>query len=387
VPLGAFLSGGIDSSAVVAMMRELGTEHLLTCSIGFKEPEYDESRYAQLVAGHLHTDHKSETVAAADFGLLDGLVDIYDEPFADSSAIPTYRVCELARRHVTVALSGDAGDENFIGYRRYRLFAGEESIRSRLPLGLRRAIFGPLGALYPKLDWAPRPLRGKTTFQALARDSLDAYLHGVSIFPEEGRRELFSQQFSRDLQGYQSKHFYRAAVTDKQFSDPLAMVQYLDFKTYLPGDILTKVDRASMANSLEVRVPFLDYRFVEWAAQLPTAVKLRGAEGKAILKKAMEPLLPREVLYRKKMGFAVPIDMWFRGPLTRRVESMLNGEVLRDSGVFDPARLGSLLREHESGRRNHSAVLWALLMFEGFLRKEQGTIAPEAGRALLAASG
>jgi asparagine synthase (glutamine-hydrolysing) len=142
-----------------------------------------------------------------------------------------------------------------------------------------------------------------------------------------------------------------------------------------------------MANSLEVRVPFLDYRFVEWAAQLPTAVKLRGGEGKAILKSAMEPLLPREVLYRKKMGFAVPIDMWFRGPLTRRVESMLNGEVLRDSGIFDPARLGSLLREHESGRRNHSAVLWALLMFEGFLRKEQGTIAPEAGRALLAASG
>jgi asparagine synthase (glutamine-hydrolysing) len=266
VPLGSFLSGGIDSSAVVAMMRELGTDPLLTCSIAFQEPRYDESAYAKMVATAKHTDHRSEIIAASDYGLLDRLMQIYDEPFADSSAIPTYRVCELARRHVTVALSGDGGDEDFLGYRRYRLFAMEQTVRAVIPGALRKPLFGVLGRYYPKLDWAPRPLRGKTTFQALARDPADAYLHGVSIFSNEGRRALFSAEFERELGGYNAAEVFRRHLSGRRFPDALSMIQYLDYQTYLPGDILTKVDRASMAHSLEVRVPFLDYRFVDWAA-------------------------------------------------------------------------------------------------------------------------
>jgi asparagine synthase (glutamine-hydrolysing) len=367
VPLGSFLSGGIDSSAVVAMMRELGTEHLLTCSIGFKEQRYDESEYAQMVARAKRTDHKSEVVEASDYGLLEKLVDVYDEPFADSSAIPTYRVCELARKHVTVALSGDGGDEDFLGYRRYRLFAMEQAVRATIPRGIRGPLFGALGRCYPKLDWAPRFLRAKTTFQALAREPAAAYLHGVSVFPDEGRRELFSADLERRLGGYRADEVFRSHLAGREFPDALSMVQYLDYQTYLPGDILTKVDRASMANSLEVRVPFLDYRFVEWAATLPTGAKLQKTEGKAVLKKALEPLLPREVLYRQKMGFAVPLDLWFRGALEERMAASLQGKTLGECGLFERPHLRRIGTDHRSGRRNYSAVLWALLMFEGFL--------------------
>lgn len=371
VPLGAFLSGGVDSSAVVAMMREISSARVLTCSIGFDEPQYDESRYADLVARQKGTDHKAETVAAGDYGLLDKLVDIYDEPYADSSAIPTYRVCELARRHVTVALSGDGGDEDFIGYRRYRLFAAEESVRSRIPAPLRRAVFGPLGRWYPKLDWAPRVFRGKTTFQALARESIDAYLHAVSICSAELRSNLFSPGFRRALQGYNSAEVFHRHARGREFSDPLALVQYLDYKTYLPGDILTKVDRASMAHSLEVRTPFLDYEFVEWAAALPSRVKLAGGEGKRILKEALRPLLPEDVLFRKKMGFAVPLDVWFRGSLRKHIADVVTGDRLADSGYFDPVMLRRMMTDHQSGRRDYSAPLWSLLMFDGFLKSRQ----------------
>lgn len=372
VPLGAFLSGGIDSSAVVAMMRELGTDSLLTCSIGFKEPRYDESAFADMVAKQKATDHKKEIVEASDYDLLDNLVGIYDEPYADSSAIPTYRVCQLARKHVTVALSGDGGDENYIGYRRYRLFSAEERLRNLFPPSLRRAIFGPLGRYYPKLDWAPRVVRGKTTFQALARESMEAYLHGVSIFPEEGRRWLFSDSFQSDLQGYSSVEVFKAHASNKEFADTLRMVQYLDFKTYLPCDILTKVDRASMAHSLEVRVPFLDHEFVSWTAGLPTRLKLHGGSGKHILKEALRPLLPADVLFRPKMGFAVPLDVWFRGSLQERMMSILEGERMADSGIFNPDALRSIGRDHRSGRRDYSAILWALVMFDGFLKNLAG---------------
>jgi asparagine synthase (glutamine-hydrolysing) len=378
VPLGAFLSGGIDSSAVVAMMREIGAGKILTCSIGFKEPRYDESRYARLVADAKQTDHKAEVVEASDYELLNKLVDLYDEPYADSSAIPTYRVCQLARRHVTVALSGDGGDEDFIGYRRYKLFAMEEQVRSRLPLSVRRAVFGPLGRLYPKLDWAPRVFRGKTTFQALARNSVEAYLHGVTLTSEEMRAQLFAPSFQRELQGYGAGEVFHGHVRDKSFADPLALVQYLDYKTYLPGDILTKVDRASMAHGLEVRTPFLDYEFVEWASSLPSDVKLRGSEGKHVLKRALEPVLPREVLYRDKMGFAVPLDTWFRGSLREHIADTVRGPRLAESGIFDPAMLSRMVDDHQSGRRDYSASLWALLMFDGFLRKQTSeTAAPE----------
>ena len=382
VPLGSFLSGGVDSSAVVAMMRELGTQHLLTCSIGFKEPRYDESTYAQLVARAKSTNHKADIVEASDYSLLENLVELYDEPFADSSAIPTYRVCELARRHVTVALSGDGGDEDFLGYRRYRLFAIEQAMRSLIPDLIRRPVFGALGNWYPKLDWAPRVVRGKTTFEALARDPADAYLHGVSIFPDKERERLFSHDLKRNLGGYNAAEVFRAHLDGHEFPDPLSMVQYLDYKTYLPGDILTKVDRASMAHGLEVRVPFLDYEFVEWAATLPASVKLSRRQGKVVLKKALEPLLPREVLYRDKMGFAVPLDVWFRGSLEDRMTASLEGSTLARCGLFDTESLRRIGVDHRSGHRNHSAILWALLMFEGFLR---GGGRPAAGHEPFAA--
>jgi len=384
VPLGAFLSGGMDSSAVVAMMREIGTERILTCSIGFSEPRYDESRFARLVADAKHTDHRTETVHASDYGLVDKLVGIYDEPYADSSAIPTYRVCQLARRHVTVALSGDGGDEDFIGYRRYRMFAAEERLRRLVPGGVRRAVFGALGRLYPKLDWAPRVVRGKTTFQSLARDPDEAYLHGVSVCAQDTRARIFSGDFTHQLDGYSASEVFRAHVAGKSFADPIARVQYLDYKTYLPGDILTKVDRASMAHSLEVRTPFLDYELVEWLARLPSGVKLRHGEGKYLLKRALEPLLPREVLYRSKMGFGVPLDIWFRGSLKEHIAASVRGTRLGESGIFDRRALDAIVAEHTSGRRDHSAVLWSLLMFDGFLSKHQERsvlVAAQAARA------
>ena len=262
-----------------------------------------------------------------------------------------------------------AGDENFIGYRRYQLFAFEETLRRLFPGRVRTSLFGALGRWYPKLDWAPRIFRGKTTFQALARSSIEAYLHGVSIFTEEGRRGLFSNDFFQSLDGYRSSEVFARHAEGKSFRDTLSMVQYLDFKTYLPGDILTKVDRASMAHSLEVRVPFLDHGFVEANATIPSDAKLSTGRSKHVLKEALRPLLPDEILFRKKMGFAVPIDIWFRGSLKERVGEVLRGPRLRDTGIFDPEYLGRLMHEHETGRRDHSPVLWALLMFDGFLEK------------------
>lgn len=373
VPLGAFLSGGVDSSAVVAVMAGLMGDSVKTCSIAFNDPDYDESTYARQVARQYHTDHSEHTVEVDDFGLLDTLVGTYDEPYADSSAIPTYRVCAAARERVTVALSGDAGDENFAGYRRYRLFAGEETVRGLIPAAIRRPVFGLLGRYYPKMDWAPRIFRGKTTFQALARDSVGAYLHGVSLTKAETRSQLYSTAFRSQLQGYDSRAVFDRHVQGRDFPDALSMVQYLDLKTYLVGDILTKVDRASMAHSLEVRGPFLDYEFIEWAASLPVDYKLRGGVGKYLLKKALEPMLPNDILYRQKMGFAVPLARWFRGPLNERVRALPDSPFLNADGIFDRRGLQSLVNRHLSGQRDFSPGIWSLLMLEGFLRSPAPT--------------
>jgi asparagine synthase (glutamine-hydrolysing) len=368
VPLGAFLSGGVDSSSIVALMAGLSSEPVNTCSISFGEREYDESAYAALVAQRYGTDHRVERVDPDDFDLVDKLVGIYDEPYADSSAMPTYRVCELARRKVTVALSGDGGDESFAGYRRYRWHRHEERVRAALPLPVRRAVFGTAGAVYPKMDWAPRPLRAKSTLQALARDSLEGYLHSVSLLPTEARARLYSDDFRRRLQGYGAIEVFRRYAEHAPTDHPLSLVQYLDFKTYLPGDILTKVDRASMAHSLEVRVPLLDYELVDWVSGLPPELKLKEGQGKYIYKKAFEPYLPADILYRPKMGFAVPLAQWFRGPLRERVRAAVAGERMRATGIFDVRALERLVDQHQSGARDHTAILWALLMFEGFHR-------------------
>jgi asparagine synthase (glutamine-hydrolysing) len=368
VPLGAFLSGGVDSGAVVASMAAASGEPVDTCSIAFDEAEFDESRYAQRIADRYGTRHHVDRAVVDDFGLVDELARLYDEPFADSSAIPTYRVCQLARRHVTVALSGDGGDESFGGYRRYRVHLAEERMRALLPLGLRRPIFGLLGRIYPRASRAPRFLRARATFRSLARDSYEAYFDTVSIFRGEMRHALFTQSFRSELSGYDAIEVFRRHAARAQTEDPLALIQYLDLKTYLVGDINTKVDRASMAHSLEVREPLMDHPLVEWLASLPSSLKIRGGEGKWLLKKAMEPRLPHDVLYRPKMGFAVPLARWLRGPLRERVRGAVLGDLLADTGMFDRRYLCELVDRHQSGRNDHSAALWALLMFEAFLR-------------------
>ena len=378
VPLGAFLSGGVDSSAVVATMAQLSTEPVNTCSIAFDDPVYNESAFAQMVAERYKTRHSVETVRSDDFGLIDTLARQYDEPYADSSAIPTYRVCELARKHVTVALSGDGGDESFGGYRRYSLHMMEERLRAALPLSLRRTLFGALGRAYPKADWAPRVLRAKTTFEGMARTSVEAYFHSMSLLRGPMRDRVFSPRLKADLGGYNAQEVFMRHAARAGTDDPLALIQYLDLKTYLVGDINTKVDRASMAHSLEVREPLMDHPLVEWLATLPSSLKLRGGEGKLLLKKAMEPRLPREVLYRPKMGFAVPLARWFRGPLKQRVRDAVLGERLGDTGWFESRALRQLVDEHQSGARDHSAALWSLLMFDAFQRNvlEKGPAAP-----------
>ncbi|HEU4374477.1 MAG TPA: XrtA/PEP-CTERM system amidotransferase [Telluria sp.] len=370
VPLGAFLSGGVDSSAIVAMMAGLMKDPVNTCSIAFQEKAFDESQYAEQVARQYKTEHHTETVDTDDYALLDTLADLYDEPYADSSAIPTYRVCQLARKRVTVALSGDGGDENLAGYRRYRYAMAEDSVRSKIPSGLRKLVFGPLGKYYPKADWAPRVFRAKTTFEALSRDLVEGYFHGVSIMSDDMRAQLFSDKFKKNLQGYKAIDVMKGHAANSPTDDPLSMIQYLDMKTYLPGDILTKVDRASMAHALEVRVPLLDHKLVEWISGLPPDMKLRGSEGKYIFKKSLEPYLTEDILYRKKMGFSVPLASWFRGPLRQRVRDSLLGPMLADTGIFNQQFLSELVEQHQSGRRDYSASIWALLMFEAFLRKE-----------------
>lgn len=364
VPLGAFLSGGVDSSAVVAMMAGLQSDPVNTCAIGFDVKQFNETEFARMVADRYKTNHFEQTVSSDDFDLVDILATLYDEPYADSSAIPTYRVCQLARQRVTVALSGDGGDESFAGYRRYRWHMNEEKLRSSLPLGLRKPVFGALGRIYPKADWAPRVFRAKSTFQSLARNSVEAYLHSVSLAKDDQREQLFSERLNRELQGYRAIETFNHYADRSPTEDPLSLIQYLDMKTYLVGDILTKVDRASMAHSLEVRVPLLDHSLMEWVSGLPTDLKLRGQEGKYILKKTMEPLLPNDVLYRSKMGFGVPLANWFRGPLRQRLHSSITEGGLAETGLFNQEYLEKLVGQHLSGRRDHSAVLWSLLMFE-----------------------
>jgi asparagine synthase (glutamine-hydrolysing) len=236
-----------------------------------------------------------------------------------------------------------------------------------LPLSVRRPAFGLLGKVYPKADWAPQVFRAKTTFEALARSSVDAYFHSVSILSDDMRSRLYSNTFKAQLCGYGAAEVFHRHAQRAGTDDALGLIQYLDLKTYLIGDINTKVDRASMAHSLEVREPLMDHPLVEWLATLPSALKLRGHEGKRLLKRAMEPHLPSEVLYRPKMGFAVPLAQWFRGPLRERVRTSLLGSRLVGTGFFNAAYLEQLVERHDSGARDYSAPIWTLLMFDAFL--------------------
>ncbi|MCH2055388.1 MAG: amidotransferase 1, exosortase A system-associated [Thalassotalea sp.] len=375
VPLGSFLSGGVDSGAIVAMMSQINQaqnkDAVTTCSIGFDVPDFNETEFAKLVADRYQTDHHVETVNHEDFDLIDKLTDLYDEPYSDSSALPTYRVCELARKHVTVALSGDGGDELFAGYRRYKLHLAEQKVRDKIPELIRKPIFGVLGKLYPKLDWAPQYLRAKTTFQSLAMSSSQAYLNSMSKLRSDERKQLYSDSFKSRLNGYSSEQVFERYLAGKHFDDKLKEAQYLDYKTWVPGDIHTKVDRASMAHGLEVRVPIFDHLFVEWAFRAPSSENLKQGEGKVIFKKLLEPHVPNDNLYRKKMGFSIPLAQWLRGPLKEKMQHLLASTAIADTQIFAMDKLTNMVNEHLSGKSDHSAALWTLMMLGQFIEKEQ----------------
>jgi len=360
VPLGAFLSGGVDSSAVVAMMSQAMDRPVTTCSIGFSAQAYNEAQYARQIASQFKTDHHEEVVEARALDVVDKLVWHYDEPFADSSAVPTYYVSKVARQHVTVALGGDGGDENFAGYRRYLFDYRENQIRGLLPASVRRSLFGPLGRWYPGLAWAPRMFRAKATFQSLSRSPLEGYFNSVAIFRCDEKSHLFTSDFERHLADYDSIDVLRQYYDEADTEDPLSRIQYVDMKTYLPDDILTKVDRASMAVSLEVRAPLLDHKFMETLASIPSHLKLRGTTGKYIFKKAMEPVLAHDILYRPKQGFAIPLAQWFRGELKDAAYELI---VNRRDGFLDHNYLKKIWNQHQSGTFDRSAYLWAVLMF------------------------
>ncbi len=364
VPVGAFLSGGVDSSTVVAMMAELSNSPVQTCAIGFDNAALDETHYAKLIADKFSTDHRARIVASDDFSAIDTLVGAFDEPFADASALPTWRVCQLARETVTVVLSGDGADEAFAGYRRYKFQHREEQVRGLLPAGMRQNVFGTLGRLYPKADWAPRALRAKSTLLNLARDGADAYARSVGVILPEQREKLFSDAFRRNLQGHRAEDRYLQAMREAPADDPLDRAQYADMKIWLPGDILTKVDRTSMHVSLEAREPLLDHRLVEFAASLPVSMRIRGGEGKWAMKKAMEHQLPHDILYRPKMGFVTPISAWFKGPLAGVAEDVVTKSRLLESGWFNRDALATAQAEHKAGIADHGRLLWQLVMLD-----------------------
>jgi asparagine synthase (glutamine-hydrolysing) len=265
-------------------------------------------------------------------------------------------------------LSGDGADEAFAGYRRYRLFAAEERVRGAVPQGA-RALLGRLGDVYPKLDWAPQFLRAKTTLQALGAGSGEAYARAVGVTPPELRHRLYGPDFRAALQGHRAEDRYVRTMAGAPAEDALSRAQYADLKIWLPGDILTKVDRTSMAVSLEAREPLLDHRLVEFAAKLPPRMRLRGGQGKWLMKKSLESFLPEEILCRRKMGFVTPISAWFRGPLAGEAAAVANSSALGQLGWFDPAAIARIAADHRSGRAEHGRLLWQLLMLDRSLQR------------------
>jgi asparagine synthase (glutamine-hydrolysing) len=366
VPLGAFLSGGVDSSAVVSAMAG-GGARATTCAVGFDDDAFDERAHARDVARLFNTEHHEETASIDAAALIDKIASVYGEPFADASALPTYIVSGLARRHVTVALSGDGGDEVFAGYRRHPFFVNEERVRALAPLAVRKATFGAAGAVYPKLDWAPRPVRFKTTLQSLGKPRAVAYAHAIAANLPDRIAGVLSADIRSALGGYAPESVVEAVIGADD-GHPLLAAQRADFATWLPGRMLTKVDRAAMAHGLEVRPPLLDHKLVEWAGRLDPQFKLGGGEGKRILKKALEARLPQRILYRKKQGFGLPLSDWLRrsdGPLYRLSQSRL----WRECGVLDVRSVEAMAAAHRRGAADCSQELWTIIMFDAFLRQ------------------
>ncbi len=377
VPVGAFLSGGVDSSGTMALMARAAQDPITAFTIGFNDPAFDETAHASAVANHYGSRHVIARMQGDEFDLVEDLPAIFDEPFGDSSALPSYRLMQLARKSVTVALSGDGGDELFAGYRRYGFHAREESIRRWLPAAVRQPLFGTLANLYPQLDRAPRFLRARHTFRELSSDSTTGYFWNLSVVGDDTRKALFCADLARSLGDYHAVDVVARHAKTAPTDDPVTMAQYIDLKSWLPSDILTKVDRTAMANSLEVRVPMLDHNFVNWALGLPSAVNRRGSEGKILLKRAFSRLVPNKVLDRPKQGFSVPLARWFRGIMGQHLEQKLSSkEGLASAGYLNPQTIHRLIADHQSGRMDHSRALWLIWMFEEFMEAENGATLP-----------
>ena len=379
VPLGAFLSGGIDSSTVVAAMQAQSSRPVKTFTIGFGVQDYDEAAQAKAIAQHLGTEHTEWYVTPEDaLGVIPELPRLYDEPFADSSQIPTHLVARLARQHVTVSLSGDGGDELFGGYNRHFWTMKLWRRMRYLPAGM-RALIANLMTVIPPHAWnstfrllgimLPARLRYASPGDKLhkmssllgARRPEDIYLDLVSIWKEPTRLVLGSQEPATILND---------PVQWPELRDFEQRMLYLDTMTYLPDDILVKVDRAAMGVSLETRVPLLDHRLVEFAWQLPLNMKIRDGQGKWLLKQLLYRYVPQELVDRPKMGFGVPLDAWLRGPLKDWAESMIDTKQLKQQGYLNPALVGDKWRQHQSGRRNESRALWSVLMFQAWLAEQ-----------------
>lgn len=364
VPLGAFLSGGVDSSTVVAMMSQCSDTPVKTFSIGFNEDSFDELKYARIAAKHFGTEHHEFTVTPDLFDLVDEIIWHFDEPFSDPSSLPTYMLSKMAREHVTVVLSGDGGDELFAGYSRY-VINKRRSGFVKLPRSVRQGLIRSIS------DKLPHGAHGKNYLYNISLDPTDRYIDSVSCFNRPRKSYLYSDGFSERLNGGfgKSESGFRAVADSVSTGNEIDKLLYLDSKTYLPGDILTKVDRMTMANSLEARVPLLDHELIEFVVGIPSHLKMNGLQTKHILKKSMDGIVPNEILYREKQGFGVPIGEWINIQLRDRIIGDLSGKRTLERGFFNSGYIGTLLKEHSNGRRDHSHALWVLWMFELWQRK------------------
>lgn len=364
VPLGAFLSGGLDSSTIVCLMSELKKEPPVTTSIRFREKQFDESVYARSVADHFSTEHYEEMVESDAVDQIDDIIWHLDEPFADASAIPTFNLSRAAKKHVKVALSGDGGDEIFAGYRRYYYDVLENRVRKFIPEIIRRSVIGPISGIYPQAAWIPQVLRAKTFLRNISSSQQMSHFNTLSVFNDEDISGILSGDTVSSLNGY-----HPFSVMDKYYKragniDELSKVLYVDFKTYLPDRMLVKVDRMSMAQSLEVRSPFLDHKLVEYAAGIPPQLKLKGREGKYILKKIMSGRLPNEVISRAKKGFDVPLDLWFRNQLKDKAYECIFRPNAFSREFFNYDFVGKMWNEHQQGAVNWGQHLWNIYVLE-----------------------
>jgi asparagine synthase (glutamine-hydrolysing) len=374
VPLGAFLSGGVDSSIVVGLMAEASSRPVQTFSIGFDEPQFDELEHARTVARHFATDHHEFVVRPDGLSILDRLVDHFDEPFADSSAIPTWYVSEMARRHVTVVLSGDGGDELFGGYDRYLPHPRVAQFDRLAWPGARRLA----GAVAPLL---PHGATGKNFLRHVARDPEGRYLESIGFFQADEKGALYTAGVRRALDAWDAERALGRQFARFSSLPPHSRMMKFDFETYLPEDVLTKVDRMSMAHSIESRVPLLDNEVIDFAATLPASLKIHEGRRKHVLKEAVRTLLPEGILNRRKQGFGVPLGVWFRGGLTDIFSDVLGSARARQRGYFEPAFVNRIVQEHLAGRRDHTLRLWQLLMFELWHRQYLDAPAASGARA------